>query len=176
MQFANRLVATTDQIFKLVTNPGAVAQQLRTHLLPVALPALFKLPDTRRFMFKSVSQIGIRYRHCNFNEGRAGPIHGGDRLPWVQFDDGRDNFESLSTTAWQAHIYGAASAEIIEACNQLHVPLHTYPWNPATQHARLREGALYLLRPDTYLAFVDPAQSAENLRDFLESRQITLSV
>jgi hypothetical protein len=42
------------------------------------------------------------------------------------------------------------------------------------QHARLRQGALYLLRPDSYLAFVDPSPSADQLRGFFESRQIRL--
>jgi flavin-dependent dehydrogenase len=172
MQFARRLVKTTDQIFTLATNPSAVTQKLRTGLLPIALPALFELPKTRRFMFKTISQIGIRYRHCNFNDGRAGPIHGGDRLPWVQLEDGRDNFEPLRTIAWQVHIYGEASDEIRRACEDLHLPLHVFPWQQNMQRARLRENATYLLRPDTYLAFVDPDQSADNLRDFLASRQI----
>jgi 2-polyprenyl-6-methoxyphenol hydroxylase-like FAD-dependent oxidoreductase len=172
VDFARRLVATTDQIFTLATSPSSLTQRMRTGLLPIALPALFQLPNTRRFMFKTVSQIGIRYRHCNFNDGRAGPIHGGDRLPWVELEEGGDNFEPLKAMTWQVHVYGEASDALRRTCEELRLPLHVFPWQRSTQRARLREDALYLLRPDTYLAFVDPEQSAEKLRGFLESRQI----
>jgi hypothetical protein len=90
----------------------------------------------------------------------------------VQFGDGGDNFEPLKAITWQVHIYGEASDAVRQACEELHLPLHVFPWEERMQRARLRENALYLLRPDTYLAFVDPEQSAENLRDFLQSRQI----
>ncbi len=36
--------------------------------------------------------------------------------------------------------------------------LQTYPWQPAFHEAALREDALYLIRPDTYVAVADSPQ------------------
>ena len=40
----------------------------------------------RRFMFRTVSQTAVHYRAGGLNEGRAGRVRGGDRLPWVAAD------------------------------------------------------------------------------------------
>ena len=34
-------------------------------------------------MFRTVSQTSVNYRGSSLSEGRAGAVHGGDRLPWV---------------------------------------------------------------------------------------------
>src|SRR5262249_46466299 len=81
--FARRLVKTTDRVFMFVTAEGKIADIIRTRLAPKIFPALVKFGAFREFMFRTVSQIMINYRHCALNEGRAGAVHGGDRLPWV---------------------------------------------------------------------------------------------
>src|SRR5215470_13553913 len=84
--FARRLVKTTDRVFMLVTAEGKIADMIRTRLVPTIFPVLVKFGAFRGFMFRTVSQIMINYRHCALNEGRAGAVHGGDRLPWVIAD------------------------------------------------------------------------------------------
>ncbi len=81
--FARRLVATTDQAFTGVTSPGAIARLVRLHIVPLLFPVLFALKTVRRFMFRTVSQTAVNYRGSSLSEGRAGTVHGGDRLPWV---------------------------------------------------------------------------------------------
>src|SRR5207302_5401214 len=49
--FARRLVATTDRLFTLVTKQGAVARLVRTRLVPLLAPVLFRLTPVRRFIF-----------------------------------------------------------------------------------------------------------------------------
>jgi 2-polyprenyl-6-methoxyphenol hydroxylase-like FAD-dependent oxidoreductase len=107
--FAHRLVNTTDRVFTLVTAQGKIAEVVRTRLVPTVLPALAKFHAVREFLFRTVSQVMINYRHCALNEGRAGGVYGGDRLPWVTFDDG-DNYDSLRAIAWQVHVYGTTGA------------------------------------------------------------------
>ena len=34
-------------------------------------------------MFRTISQTAVNYRGSSLSEGRAGAVHGGDRLPWV---------------------------------------------------------------------------------------------
>ena len=81
--FARRLVATTDRAFTVVTKQGRVARWVRTRLVPLIAPLLFRLAPVRRFLFRTVSQIGVSYRNSPLSEGAAGGVRGGDRLPWV---------------------------------------------------------------------------------------------
>ena len=112
--FARRLVATTDRAFTGVTSPGAIARRVRLHIVPLLLPLLFGFTAVRRLMFRTVSQTAVNYRASRLSEGRAGAVHGGDRLPWVKpTDDGaKDNFAPLTSLDWQVHVYGDASPEI----------------------------------------------------------------
>ena len=93
--FARRLVATTDRVFTIVTEQGPIARRVRTRLVPLLVPLLFRLPAVRRFLFRTVSQIGIQYRDSPLSEGAAGSVRGGDRLPWVETGPDEDNFAPL---------------------------------------------------------------------------------
>src|SRR6185503_8657570 len=111
--FARRLVATTDRAFTVVTSRGPIARFVRTTLAPVLIPRLFRSSAVRRLMFRTVSQTGVRYRDSPLSEGRAGRVHGGDRLPWVE---AADTFAPLTSLAWQVHVYGAATPEVQTTC------------------------------------------------------------
>jgi len=107
--FARQLVKTTDRVFQFVTSNGPIAKQVRTKVAPAVLSTLLRRPRTRRWAFRTVSQIRIAYRSSQLSEGSAGRVHAGDRLPWVpDVDGGRDNFEPLTSLAWQVHVYGEA--------------------------------------------------------------------
>jgi hypothetical protein len=41
----------------------------------------------------------------SFSEGKAGHVHGGDRLPWIG-STAEDNFVLLRSLRWQVHVYG----------------------------------------------------------------------
>jgi 2-polyprenyl-6-methoxyphenol hydroxylase-like FAD-dependent oxidoreductase len=95
--FARRLVATTDRVFTLVTRQGVAARIVRTRLVPLVAPLLFRLPPVRRFLFHTVSQIGVNYRNSPLSVGAAGAVRGGDRLPWAETEPGKDNFAPLTS-------------------------------------------------------------------------------
>jgi hypothetical protein len=164
--FARQLVATTDRGFTLVTRRGLVARVIRTRLAPLVVPILFRLGPVRRLMFKTVSQIQVKYPGSALSTGSAGRVRGGDRLPWVRLNPGEDNFAPLQSLAWQAHVYGDAPAGLRDACAQLRVPLHEFSWDPAMQHMGFHRGALYLIRPDGYVALADPTADAQRLRQY----------
>jgi 2-polyprenyl-6-methoxyphenol hydroxylase-like FAD-dependent oxidoreductase len=69
--FARRLVDTTDRAFTLVTRRGSLARVMRTRLVPRLAP-LFRLPPIRRFMFKTLAQIGVNYRHSRLTPALRG--------------------------------------------------------------------------------------------------------
>src|SRR5439155_8635485 len=67
--FARRLVATTDRIFTVITKQGGVARWVRTRLFPWIAPWLLRLAPVRRWLFRTVSQIGVNYRHSALSVG-----------------------------------------------------------------------------------------------------------
>jgi len=154
--FARELVATTDQGFVGVTSPRPWARFLRLHLVPAILPSLFKSAAVRHFLFRRVSQIVVNYRGSSLSHGRAGAVHGGDRLPWIEPDENSaDNFELLSSLQWQIHVYGTASPELRVLSATRGLPLHVFPWRPEMGRAGLQRNAVYLVRPDAYVALPD---------------------
>jgi hypothetical protein len=116
----------------------------------------------REFMFRTVSQITLNYRHGPLSRGEGGHVHGGDRLPWVRID-GVDNFATLAAIDWQVHVYGSANPALAAWCAAHNVPLHVFGWRPESELAGLARDALYLLRPDTYVALADGAGDADAL-------------
>jgi 2-polyprenyl-6-methoxyphenol hydroxylase-like FAD-dependent oxidoreductase len=172
--FARRLVATTDQAFTGVTSEGAIARALRLHIVPFLIPSLFGLRAIRRFLFRTVSQTAVNYRTSPLSQGRAGSVHGGDRLPWVKTRglEG-DNFNPLTSLDWQVHVYGNARPELRALCEQQRLPLHVFGWEPAMGRSDLQRDAVYLVRPDGYVAMVDSEGHAEALTSYFEMRQIT---
>jgi hypothetical protein len=164
--FARRLVDTTDRVFTFVTRRGSLARVVRTRLVPRLAPLLFRLPLARRFMFKTLSQIGVNYRHSRLSAGVAGSIHGGDRLPWVELAEGRDNFAPLTSLAWQVHVYGEPRRGVAEACAELGLPLHVFAWQSGMHGAGLKNAAVYLIRPDGYVALADANAEPGRLRQY----------
>lgn len=165
--FARRLVATTDRGFVIVTSRGALATLIRTRIVPLVLPQLFRLRAFRELLFRTVSQTQVNYRHSALSEGAAGKVRGGDRLPWVRLESGRDNFESLTAVEWQVHVYGQAQPALSDACAELRVPLHVFAWTTQMQRAGLQKDALYLVRPDGYVGLVDAGARVDGLRRYL---------
>jgi hypothetical protein len=167
--FARRLVATTDRIFTFVTRRARLAALVRTRIAPVVLPFLFRFAPVRRFQFRTVAQTGIRYRESALSEGSAGSVHGGDRLPWVG-GEGGDNFAPLTSMQWQVHVYGEPRAGVAEACEALGLSLFRFPWRRATRKAGLARDAVYLVRPDAYVALAAVGDAANRLRRYFERR------
>ena len=177
--FAQRLVATTDRAFTLVTSPGAFARFVRVHVVPRLVPQLFRSKAVRRFMFRTVSQIAINYRTSALSAGAAGHVHAGDRLPWVQFDAAadtvRDNFVPLELVDWQVHVYGPCAPALKMACDRLGLAHKSFAWSSAAAQAGLQPGALYLVRPDGYIGLVDAAADPAVLEEYLTTRGIRSS-
>ena len=171
--FARRLVRTTDEAFTAVTSPSKLAKLIRMDAVPALLPRLVSLPAVRRVMFRTISQTSIEYRDSALSAGRAGRVHGGDRLPWVEHADGlTDNFAALRSTDWQVHVYGEADDALRACCGTRGIPLHAFPWRPEMRRVGLRRNACYLVRPDGYIGLANADARAEALIEYLDAHGI----
>jgi len=159
--FALQLVNTTDKAFSFITARGRLAEFTRVHLAPYFIKTLYQWEPVGRVLFRTVSQIEIRYEHSPLSVGKAGSVNSGDRLPYVAFDGG-SNFDLLRSVQWKLHVYGTASEEIREWSAKTKVVLTEFPFDKAFADAGFAENALYLLRPDSYvgLATTDATEKA----------------
>jgi len=170
-RFAKRLVATTDRVFTFINEDGPLAKIVRKRVAPIVVPRLLSMDRVRDFIFRTVSQLSLNYREGPLAVGSVGEVHGGDRLPWVpQRDD--SNLAPLANLDWQVYVYGAAGPELLDWCDRHRVPLHVFEWHEQHGEAGLTRDALYLLRPDTYIALADRDASTEALNDFFTHRGV----
>jgi 2-polyprenyl-6-methoxyphenol hydroxylase-like FAD-dependent oxidoreductase len=172
--FARRLVATTDRIFSFATAEGRIADLLRTRIAPLLIPRAAAFGAVREYLFRTVSQVMLNYRGGPLSRGTAGHVQGGDRLPWVRIDDA-DNFASLASMDWQVHVYGTAGAELAAWCVAHNVPLHVFGWRSEYEAAGLARSALYLLRPDTYVALADGSGAPDALARYFQDQGIRVA-
>ncbi|KAJ9615788.1 hypothetical protein H2200_001865 [Cladophialophora chaetospira] len=157
--FALKLVNTTDEVFTSATSPGWLARFVRTVVFPILAPLLLRIPAVARFAFGTVSQINLNYRASPLSEAGSRAVSGGDRVPWVpsEYEDAEDNHNSLSAGSWHVHVYDTAMDDLVQWCKAHNLPLHVFDFTRKAKAAGLRHNAAYLIRPDTYIAAIDPS-------------------
>jgi 2-polyprenyl-6-methoxyphenol hydroxylase-like FAD-dependent oxidoreductase len=165
IRFARRLVSTTDKVFSFATAEGRLADVVRTRIAPVVMPRLIGFDSAREYLFRTVSQIMLNYRDGPLSVGTAGAVHGGDRLPWARGAEG-DNFAPLADPTWQIHVYGSVRPQLATWCADHHLPLHRFDWSSEHETAGLARDAVYLIRPDTYVALADPTGTADAVEHY----------
>jgi hypothetical protein len=63
-------------------------------------------------------------------------------------------------------VYGDLPAELTAECARLDLQLHGFSWRDATAGAGLARGAMYLVRPDGYVALANAECDVAALRDY----------
>ncbi len=167
--FARTLVATTDRMFTLATSDGNVADFIKTHILPTIASAAARIGDVRELAFRTVSQITMHYRDSWLSRGQAGDVRGGERLPWLA-PPHEDNFVADGAIGWQLHVYGHASAAVQTWCQAHGIRLRQFAWDEGCRAVGLLEDALYLLRPDSYVALASVDGSPQALAGYFEEQ------
>lgn len=172
--FARQLVETTDRLFTFVTAEGPFADFLRIWIAPTFATFAYRISRVREFLFRILSQTQLNYRGGPLSQGAAGLVKGGDRLPWVLVN-GLDNYAPLPAITWQLHVYGAARDGLKQWCVLRGLPLHVFPWIAECATAGLAKDAVYLLRPDAYVALASEIQANDVLDAYLAKQGISLS-
>jgi hypothetical protein len=116
-------------------------------------------------MFRAVSQIAVTYRNSAISSAKVGALRAGDRLPWAHAP-GADNFATFGSIRWQVHVYGTASQSLCDWCKSVGLSLHAFSWRDSYRKTGLARNAMYLLRPDTYIAFAASEQSPQLLKAY----------
>ena len=172
--FARSLVSTTDRAFTGLVGEGAIGKFTRKILTPLVFSVATRFSLGRHAIFRTISQTRIHYPDSPLSQGVAGDVHGGDRLPWTG-NSALNNFEPLRSLDWQAHVYGDRNNDVEDLCNKLDLPLHLFPWSDGAVNAGFKKNALYLVRPDGYIALASTEQSVSKLKTFTEQFSLRFS-
>jgi 2-polyprenyl-6-methoxyphenol hydroxylase-like FAD-dependent oxidoreductase len=164
--FARSLVATTDRAFTGIVAEGVVGQFTRRIAAPLVFAIVTRFSLTRHAMFRTISQMRIHYPDSALSEGTAGDVHGGDRLPWTGAN-ATDNFAALRSLDWQAHVYGNVQEALQIECRELNLSLQQFAWSDGAKEAGFKRDALYLVRPDGYVALASTEQDVSRLKSYV---------
>ena len=165
--FARKLIDTTDQAFGPMVSTGSWSAFLRSVVAPNAIRLATKLPGLPGILFRTVSQTRITYRDGPLGEGRAGEVHGGDRLPWIEDAGSRSNFEPLGALDWQIHVYGSPGDALREAARALDLAVEVFDFTDEARRKGMARDAIYLVRPDGHVGLALPDQDEAALRDYV---------
>lgn len=162
---AQRLLATTDRLFRMLVSDGWLAKIFRTSLVPRLAGFAMTIPSIRTLAFRTISQIGIRYRHSPLSMTLpglpAGAPCGGDRFPWLKLrlDGGNaaaDLYQQLADTSFNLLVIGqpAPAEGLLTAGDLLRIHVVAPDAANAAELARVNitGAAFYLLRPDGHVA------------------------
>jgi 2-polyprenyl-6-methoxyphenol hydroxylase-like FAD-dependent oxidoreductase len=184
---AQRLLRTTDRIFTLLVSDSWIAGLFRTQVMARVLSRAMTIERVRKLAFRTISQIGIRYRRSPLSRTLAGLPDGapvaGDRFPWLSLmfsanGPAEDLFQKLDDTRFNLLVIGqpAPSADAIGLGELLRI--HAIPDVPANRSELARVAisgpAFYLLRPDGHVGLAGPRIDAENVRRYLTERHLRL--
>jgi 2-polyprenyl-6-methoxyphenol hydroxylase-like FAD-dependent oxidoreductase len=171
------VVRFTDRAFAVVTSTNPILRAARTQLVPRVLPVALRLDSALAYGFRTVSQLGISYRHSPaVREGHPAPRRGskaGDRLPDARVArDGQVCWlgEALATPSfhlllcghpgdWDAGQVTAVRGRYRDILTVHHLTREAAPGTlhdidgKAFMRLGVEQAAHYLIRPDGHVGY-----------------------
>jgi hypothetical protein len=183
----------TDRAFTIATSTNPLIRLARTRIPPALIPLVLKPQTIRGYAFRTVSQLGIRYRGSPLSlDGPRAPRRGpkaGDRLPdasIVHDGQGITLHDATARPGWHLLLCGPASAWPAREpapVDERHADLITVhhlttrgtpgalqdPDGRAHRRLGLAAGdtAVYLVRPDGHIGYRSAGHDLTGLRSYL---------
>ena len=181
---AQRLLETTDRAFQAVVSNGWLPRLLRTKVIARVAATAMKLAPVRRFAFRTISQIGIRYPESTISqtltEMPKGAPAAGDRFPWVQLslqasEPAGDLYQKLDDTRFNLLVFGQGAPDVFPPPDYADVlRVHVIPSGPHNDAELTRRQipapSFYLLRPDGHVGLCGIRLDAAAIRRYLAEK------
>jgi len=180
---AQRLLATTDSLFSIIVSEKEAAGIFRTFVMPRMLAFAMKIDRIRKTFFRTIAQLGIRYRKSPLSATpRDWPEtapRGGDRFPWLnlKLSSGgpvEDLFDKLDDMRFNLIVIGQEAPQAFPARISELVQLLVIPSDAANdralERARIPRPSFYLLRPDCYVGLCGARPEADAIAGYFSDR------
>jgi 2-polyprenyl-6-methoxyphenol hydroxylase-like FAD-dependent oxidoreductase len=184
---ARSLVWTTDRVFGLTLSKNPILRFWIMSVAPRMLALILKQPTLARFVFKTISQIGIHYRASRLSsEASQGHFlnqapQPGDRLPFVKFQDSGQRVNIQDKVKQAAfHLFLFPGPQVTSQAKMLEnglrsfndsIVVETILLTPDTailyETLGIQHGGCYLVRPDLYIAYRSATLNVEHLERYL---------
>ena len=186
---AQRLLQTTDRLFKLLVSDSWFAGILRTRILARIAARAMTVERVRMIAFRAISQIGIRYPQSPLSQ-KLGSIGGGapqpgDRFPWVCLDiDGNGNvddlFDALDDRGFNVLVFGQPAPDSTIVAGGERVSVLAIPESPANRSAQSSIGidgpAFYVVRPDGHVGLAGTRYDEAAVTRYLAEHHVRVGV
>jgi 2-polyprenyl-6-methoxyphenol hydroxylase-like FAD-dependent oxidoreductase len=180
LPFAKRLVETTDRVFSLVVSENPFKSVFTKYLAPLIMQAFVKKSFSRKFMFLTISQIGISYEHGSLSQDasygkfpKSAPKPG-DRLPYVLFPNEKNETKNIqeyvTSTMMELFVFDEDTSlltSIIEKYKDIIRVTVLKRNNKLFETFGITSNGLYLVRPDMYIAYRSQGVDIENFEAYL---------
>jgi 2-polyprenyl-6-methoxyphenol hydroxylase-like FAD-dependent oxidoreductase len=180
---AERLLRTTDRAFSFIVSSQWLAGSFRIRALGRILAFAMGRDRMRKFAFRAISQIGIRYPSSVLSEtlpGLSGDApRAGDRFPWLHLKfstdaPAEDLFKRLDDTRFNLIVIGSLSLPAIPPELDGLLVTHRVPDDPANDRelarVRIPKPSFYLLRPDCHIGLAGTKLDAALLGRYAAGR------
>jgi len=173
---AQRLLATTDRVFSFLVSENSLMQAARLQLLPRGLALAMGVARLRRAAFRTISQIGIRYRGSPLSVTLPGlpaeAPQAGDRFPWFEIRPSPDRaarsiFADLDDTRFTLLVRGQSGLPSNTPGRGDLLRTVTIPEtgaDPPLDELHIPNPSFFVIRPDGYIglsgARLDPQEVA----------------
>lgn len=188
-----RVLRFTDRAFTVATSTNRVVRFARTRLAPALLPLAFRLRAGRAYAFRTISQLGIRYRRSRLSAAGRRPsrrgLRPGDRLPdavLARDGDPTTLHAAVAGPGWQLLLCGPAGSwdtDRVARLRQEHgarlTVQHLSAWrapgvlfDPSGRALRRlglhpQSTAQYLIRPDGHVGYCATGTDLAGLTGYL---------
>ncbi len=184
---AQRLLRTTDRVFKLLVSENWGAGLFRTQILARILAFAMTKERVQKFAFRTISQIGIAYRTSELSHTLPGmpedAPHAGDRFPWLHLQftghgPAEDLFGKLDDTCFNLLLFGPQTPSGVTSGGILrtHVIPNTSDNAKELARAQIALPSFYLLRPDGHVALAGEHYAATVVARYLNERHIYVPI
>jgi 2-polyprenyl-6-methoxyphenol hydroxylase-like FAD-dependent oxidoreductase len=176
-----KLIHTTDRMFTAVTNSHPWIIHLRDWFFPQAMKMILSSAQARKRAFHFVSQLAIHYHENMFikDTENSGSDHhwAGKRAPFAETAQG-SLFELMKGAKFQILLFNnpdgnGSELQDIGLLYRGLVQIHSFQEN--NQNAELfkrysiQGPAVFLVRPDGYIAFHSKGPGLSKLKEFLQN-------
>lgn len=178
LENAQRLLETTDRLFQLGAGSEWFISVLRTVVFPRVAGFALGFEAVRKFIFPTLSQIGINYRDCRLSEHEGDgdfKVKAGDRMPYFALD-GVSIYDRLREPKFHLLSFSSGDTEASDLAAKAagewtrRLDHQTIPLDPDVADKFGRESSFHvLLRPDNHIALIAPDNAERRIGEYFSA-------